>query len=168
MKKIACLPLLLILCISACKKEKDCVINAHKAPCYVAFYGFKTTDVDTIMLLRYEQGSGFTKLIATDLLSFPNPWKAPDSTTFSSSSRSHMGALSANADYEVQIPALSRAYRITNITYQSDTVVHYTTKQDCGSFGVNTVYPQTVFVDNNYTATGTISFNDTRWIVLSR
>ena len=168
MRNFTYFSLLLLLFTGSCiKKEEDCTINAHKAPCYIAFFGFTPADVDTIVRLRYEQGSGFTRLLATDTLIVASPWSAPDGDIFGSSSRTHMGTLDANADYEVTIPAMSRTFRISNLTYQSDTVYHYTTKDGCGSFGVNTAYPKSAIVGTRYTTTSTLSFNDSKWLLLS-
>lgn len=149
----------------SCKdKEKDCTAVKYKVPCAVAFKGFAADDLDTLYLNLYVKGSGFGQFIKKDTVMLPGVDIIND-TAFASTSRAAIISLSPSVDYEVEIPTLSRSFRVSDITYSNDTVVRWTAK-DCNTQGSFPLPPTAATV--NGISRPTIEITGTsRWIVLS-
>jgi hypothetical protein len=164
--RISITALSMLFLFSCNKKDTDCSAIANKAPCYVAFKGFNTSDLNIVVQYRYAQGSSFGTRLSTDTFRYPGAVEI-NSIIYATAGKMHMGNIFYDADYELVIPAVSRTFRITDLTYTTDTVVKWTSDHGCGSFGTFVVHPETINVDNTTKSTADLT-GAGKWIVLEK
>ncbi|GAA4465978.1 hypothetical protein GCM10023093_19200 [Nemorincola caseinilytica] len=103
----------IVLTLSACCTKKACVENDRIT---LQFYGFDTTELDTVYTTGYALGSGFTKVTREQRL---------DTTYLGQvdSNRSYYPyyneGLSDQYEWEVYVPAVNRTYRFTDYSYST-------------------------------------------------
>jgi hypothetical protein len=119
--------------LQGCKKEPEkqlCRYPASISAYQVFFWGYEPADVDTIVVRRYTHDGSFSTLIGMDSIVSPAARKSGD-TVFQNSGRGRFLTCGNKADYEVVLPALSRTYRIWDISYGPDTADVIIEATDC-------------------------------------
>lgn len=166
MRQILSVIALSSLVLFSCKeKDVDCSAIANRVPCYVAFKGFNAADVRMVVQYRYAKGSSFSERLSIDTFRYPNVALSGD-TAFSSAARSHMGTLFYDADYEMVLPAVSRTFRITELTYPADTILRWTgDKNGCGQRSSFAIQPLLLKVDGTERLPADIGAN-AKWVIL--
>lgn len=157
-----------LVLFSCNKKDADCSAVANRVPCYIAFKGFSAADVRMVVQYRYAKGSSFSERLSVDTFRYPNVALSGD-TAFSSAARGHMGTLFYDADYEIAVPAVSRTFRITELTYPADTVRRWTgDKNGCGQQEAFSVQPLSLKVDGTERLPIPLTVANAKWVVLQK
>lgn len=132
MKKIM---IVLACCLAAvaCKKNQtQCVRHITELSCDVAFAGFSTDELDTVVLTQYNANTGFSELLETDTIVIMSPQVKDGIVYRDTSSYRYKGFFTLKArNYKVYFPAINREYKITEVTSPPETDTFITTAEHC-------------------------------------
>lgn len=115
MKPIIPVLLLLVLMTSCSKKLQHCSQAIYPIPGYGAFIGFTASELDTIVIEKYQPGSQLSQLLDVDTVSTPSPVFNHDTAY-----RSIMGGffnVGSGVDYKILLPGANRSFVVTQVTY---------------------------------------------------
>lgn len=124
MKWMAAFGLLLFLGLAACrKKDVFCSKRYTRIPGTVHFIGFQPSELNTILLNYYRQGSQFTQLIRRDTMAFSNIQMKHDTAYYGMAGFINL----PDADeLELMLPATSDRFQISDVRYDGDSIYYYT------------------------------------------
>ncbi len=113
--------LVFFLLVASCKQEHDCTDRQIET----VFIGFKASDLDTIVLRKYEVGSNFTNVIDTLILVYgTNMISLVNNVTtrvLVAEVNNRSGVKFGN-DWQIYIPAQSRTINISQINREKKTI----------------------------------------------
>ena len=141
------LVLLTSICLlAACSKKPDyCEETKYKIPLSVSFKGFTGSELNTIIRNAYAVGSMYTQLSSSDTIRPSNIYFAHD-TAYDQSGILYVGR---GEDYEIIIPAASRVFRISGVSYSGDSIMRWTDyTSQCRQRGFRQ-YPDSLQVDGS-------------------
>lgn len=106
-----------VLLLGACKKKEYCTIYGYR----VWFAGFDTTQVQQVRVMRYEEGSGFTKLVDSVVATLPYK-SAPDYFQQRGDTiiNSYDGMIKEPYDYRIIVLPVNRTWEVTKLKYNTD------------------------------------------------
>lgn len=113
--------LIFILVFASCKQEHDCI----DMQIGTAFIGFKASDLDTIVLRKYEAGSNFTNLIDTLILVSGNNTihiVNNDTTRVLVSEVNNSSGVKFGNDWQIYVPAQNRTIHVSQIIREKKTI----------------------------------------------
>ena len=103
--------LFLVTSIASCK-DCNCVPSDGLR---LGLISFDSTEINTIVIRKFEKGSGFNHLIDTSLFDNGTNIFYPKKDTFEMGAFPGNMPLKSNFDYEINVPLANRTYQVTEM-----------------------------------------------------